>query len=116
MNIIGDSIPEFLRNINSRLTFLDCASILLTMVFLGGITGYLYMEKIRSQIPVVYIENTSNTVATDNRPFGSKNGTTYTFSWCQGANVILPKNKIYFVNENEAQNSGRSLSKLCSPR
>ncbi len=70
--------------------------------------------------PLEYIElkvdeiNTKNVDSNiESRPFASINGKTYTFSWCNGASVISPKNIIYFNTEKEAQNSGRTLSKLC---
>jgi hypothetical protein len=50
---------------------------------------------------------------TNSKPFGSKHGKTFTFSWCSGSDRILIKNKIYFSSSEEALASGRSLSKLC---
>ena len=119
MNIMGYSIQEYLKKINSRLTLLDCVSFLITVIFLVIFAMYLYTEKTKANIPVSYIkvdDKNIKTVNTEARPFASVNGETYTFSWCQGANVITDKNKIYFPTETEAIVSGRKLSKLCSSR
>ena len=115
---MGYSIQEHLKKINSNLTLTDCLSLLVTTIILSAFVGYLYIEKSKTNIPVSYVKDTNQKVEVkiinnNTRPFASINGKTYTFSWCQGANVITDKNKIYFRTENEAQDSGRTLSKLC---
>lgn len=113
MSVIGHSIQEYLKRINSSLTNLNCISILATTLCLIGFTGYLYYEKAVSDIPVSYIPHNSQNVTqnSDPRPFASIDGKTYTFFWCQNSGII--KNRIYFNNEESAQKSGRTLSKLC---
>ncbi len=110
------SIQDFLKIINSRLTGLDIVSILVTVVFLSCFAIYLHEKREGLNIPVSYISKTSGEVmgySTDSRPFASVNGKTYTFSWCGGSSNISAKNKVYFESEVAAQNSGRTLSKLC---
>ena len=88
----------------------------MTMVLLGAFAFYLHMETENARIPILYSQNTTTTkvsIHSDERPFASKNGKTYTYSWCQNSSVILAKNRIYFKNEQAAQASGRTLSKLC---
>ncbi len=113
-----NSIQDYVKLINSRLSWLDILSLLITVLFLLGLTVFLYEKKKQTNIPVLYLTSTSTTEAVlgaeaDSRPFASINGKTYTFSWCNGSSVISPKNKIYFNDESAAQNSGRALSKLC---
>jgi hypothetical protein len=106
-------IQEYLKKINSKISLVDIYSILITTLFILGFIVYLYISKIES--PVTYIKSNEEpkTLTNNSLPFASVNGNTYTFAWCQGANVIKIKNRIYFTNENGAQQSGRSLSKLC---
>lgn len=116
MNIMGCSIQDYLKKINSRLSIWDISSMFLTTLVLAIFTIFLYIIKTKSDIPVSYIsnsENNTNTTEKDSRPFASINGKTYTFSWCGGSNRIADKNKIYFENEDLAKTSGRTLSKLC---
>ncbi len=116
MNIIVHSIQDYLKRINSRLTKLNILSISITTILILGFTVYLYDYQIKSKIPVSYLRSNINQEkisATDSRPFASIKGTTYTFSWCQGSNIITAKNRMYFNNQEEAQKSGRILSKLC---
>ena len=109
------SIQEYLKIINSRLTKLNCMSLLVTTICLALFTLYLYLDKNAENTAVSYVQNESkfNTNTSDSRPFASISGQTYTFSWCKGANNIILKNRLYFANEQEAKNSGRFLSKLC---
>ena len=48
-----------------------------------------------------------------NMPFGSRYGKTYKYVWCQGSSRISQKKKIYFSSVEDAEISGRTLSKLC---
>lgn len=65
-------------------------------------------------VPVVYFEGEHEVIeGEDLRPFASRNGPTYTFPWCQGADQIKKENIVYFANAEEAERSGRTLSKLC---
>jgi hypothetical protein len=114
---MGSSIQDYAKKINSKLTIFDCISLLITTVFLLCFLVYLYIEQKASNIPVSYILGKDEKVAAsgaESKPFGSKSGKTYTFSWCMGNTRILEKNKVYFVNEAEAQHGGRTLSKLCT--
>ena len=66
------------------------------------------------RVPVVYqVASSTSEGNIDIRPFGSIQGTTYTFEWCQNSKAILLKNKIIFKNEDDAKKRGRTLSKLC---
>ncbi len=111
------SIQEYCKKINRELTFVSILSLFLTVVTLFALTGYLYFLQGKNRSAVMYKETdvAMREVASldGSRPFGSNKGTTYTFSWCQGANRILDKNKVYFSSEEEAKISGRRLSKLC---
>lgn len=120
MNIMGNSIQDYLKKINSRLTWVDCLSLLVTSLFLLGFLGYLYRDKGNNDNAVEYRvfnsavrSNGNEQIFQDIRPFGSKFGKTYTFSWCQGSSMIDEKNKQYFASEEEAKRTGRKLSKLC---
>ena len=120
MNIMGNSIQDYLKKINSRLTWTDCVSIFITCFFLVVFLGYLYIQKEEESIPVTYkaynIDRNSDNDeqgVRNIRPFASKHGKTYTFSWCSGSSMISEKNKLYFDTEEEAKKSGRTLSKLC---
>ena len=123
MNIMGLSIQDYLKKINSSLTRADCISLLITMLFLVSFLVYLKIENVKTSVPLSYVVGTSpdsvsldkerTSDSQDPRPFGSSKGKTYTFSWCQGATRILAKNRIYFSTEEEAKSSGRILSKLC---
>lgn len=111
------SIQDYLKKINSSLTVLNCVSLLFTTLFLVVSFLFLYKEKEKLNLPVLYSSNNQLevTYASSNVPtiFASKNGKTYTFSWCQGANRILAKNRIYYKNEDDARQVGKVLSKLC---
>ncbi len=109
------SIQENLKKINSYLSWGDCFSLFITTLFLGTFLTFIYLEKADSYIPVRYIESNGEILSKNNisKPFASRSGKTYTFSWCQGSTIISEKNKIYFSTEDEAINSGRVLSKLC---
>ncbi len=109
------SIQEIIKKINSRLSYLDCLSILCTALFLVFLTFYLHIKSESLQKPVIYrvFSGATETDSKDTKPFGSKNGTTYTFSWCQNAGQTKEVNKVYFKSAQEAERAGRTLSKLC---
>lgn len=83
------------------------------------LTMYVYYDVAKNREVVVYQEfhvedaRAPGVMKSSSLPFASKQGKTYTFSWCQGAERIREKNKIFFDNEEAAQQSGRRLSKLC---
>ncbi|MFA6608692.1 MAG: hypothetical protein WCT07_02175 [Candidatus Paceibacterota bacterium] len=113
---MGYSIQEYLKIINSRVAKLDYISLLITTVFLVSFSFYLYFYKNRENIGVSYSSSDSNIMdinTSNQNPFASINGKTYTFSWCNGADKIKDFNKISFKTEEDAKNSGRTLSKLC---
>jgi hypothetical protein len=111
------SIQEIGKKINSSLSIYDCISLSAVATVSFGLA--LYVGHIRSleKKPVIYREGRGGQilgVQADSRPFGSRNGTTYTYSWCSGSGQIKPENKIYFAGSAEAEKAGRTLSKLCS--
>ncbi len=113
------SIQEYCKKINREISAIDIISLLVTCFFLVGITLYLYNQNQKNVTEIVYTKgkstmNTEKVSTHDPRPFASRNGKTYTFSWCGGSTRISESNKIYFSNEVDAQKSGRTLSKLCS--
>jgi hypothetical protein len=110
------SIQEYCKKINRELSIYDIGSLLAVTLGILGLYTYLAVEKSRTRVDVVYQEGVESGVVEKNDtslPFGSKNGKTYTFTWCQGSSRILEKNKIIFGSEDEAQKSGRTMSKLC---
>ena len=103
-----------MRKINSSLTVFDCVSIFITTVFCVVMAVYFYESVKTKRVPVVYqVASSTSEGNIDVRPFGSIQGTTYTFAWCQNGKAILQKNKILFKNEDDAKKHGRTLSKLC---
>jgi hypothetical protein len=120
---MGHSIQEYLKKINRKLTFIDILSLFITLCALIVLFLVISHKQSVSRVPVVYKEAVEDAAASNisggeqaapgGRPFASSNGKTYTFSWCQRSNMIAAKNKIYFSSEQEAKNSGRTLSKLC---
>jgi hypothetical protein len=110
------SIQEKLQKINSSIQIGDILALFLLLIPLAGLLLYQSFENGDSK-DIVYRE--SATVpqvrsGTDTRPFGSVHGTTYTFSWCKGSQNILTKNRIYFANDEDARNHGRTISKMCN--
>jgi hypothetical protein len=110
------SIQDYLKNINRSLSTLDCVAIFI--IFLVVSTGALFLryKNTISKKDFVYhkiTDVTERSYRKENLPFASKNGATYTFSWCSSSSRILEKNRIYFQSEIEAMQSGRRLSKLC---
>lgn len=116
MNLIVHSIQEYLKRINSRISLITFISLFVTILILLRFIVYILNHKQYPDMSVSYskkeIQN-SNVKIGDSRPFASINGKTYTFDWCQGANMISEKNKIYFSDETFAEKTGRTLSKLC---
>jgi hypothetical protein len=114
---MGFSIQDYAKKINSRLSWLDCLSLLVTMLFLVAFLIFLYVQEAKNTLPVSYIvqdgEVATSSVVQDSQPFGSKKGKTYTFSWCRNSSVISDKNKIYYKDEAEALRAGKVLSKFC---
>lgn len=109
MNIMGSSIQDYAKKINSRLSFWDILSVFITTLALAIFAIFLYIKKESENIPVSYISNSENNSIVgkaDSRPFASVNGKTYTFSWCGGSNNISEKNKIYFIDEQSAKIAG----------
>lgn len=109
------SIQEISKEINTRLSGFDCLSLGLIALFLAGLAFYIHQQKLNTKLPVLYKESSAQVlgVQADGKPFGSKNGTTYTYSWCSGSDNIKPQNKLVFASEEQAIASGRTLSKLC---
>jgi hypothetical protein len=120
------SIQEYGKKINSLITIYDIVSLGIICSVLGGFVTYINHINKENYTPVYYVTYTNNNVfktsltleesvdvSRDSRPFASKKGRTYTFSWCNGATRISTKNKIFFKSEAEAKQSGRTLSKLC---
>ena len=115
---MGSSIQDYAKKINSKITFIDCVSLLITTIFLLFLAIFLYYQQNILTIPVTYSVGSVTTITqdtvSDKRPFASISGKTYTFSWCMGADRVSSKNRVYFSNEEEALASGRRISKLCT--
>ena len=109
-----ESIQDYAKKINRELTFVDCASILATLLVLLGFFGYLSVKETKTSKGITYSTNSAIDNLEEVQPFASRNGKTYTFSWCGGSSAIKDSNKIYFKTEEQAKASGRTLSKLCS--
>ncbi len=116
---MGLSIQDYLKKINSALTATDILSLLVIFLMSAVFLGYVWQNQREQRKDVVFRENiTISSVHTDiqhdaGKPFGSKKGKTYTFSWCSGSSNIKPENKIYFASSVDAEAKGRTLSKLC---
>ena len=109
-------IQETLKKINSKITFTHILSLLITLLLIICFYYYISFKDRQNNKPLIYRELGGNSSLINNEKstiFASKNGMTYTFSWCQGANKIKEENKIYFNNEEEAIKSGKRLSKMC---
>jgi hypothetical protein len=116
---MGSSIQEYCKKINRELTFVDVASLSLTFLFILFLVIFVTIQQKENVSQVVYKEGEIGSLVPKpdaGRPFGSRYGKTYTFSWCQGANRILDKNKVYFSSKESAEASGRTLSKLCQKK
>ena len=113
------SIQDYARKINSRISIVDCISVLSTILVMLIFLSYITDIKNSSYGPLIYREREDKglaNLAEDTRLFGSKKGKTYTYAWCGGSSVIRQSNKIYFKNESQATKLGRTLSKLCTPK
>jgi hypothetical protein len=111
------SIQEIGKKINSKLSVYDCVALSLIAIVFLCLAIHIHEERLSEKKPVLYRESATQQVLgaqADSRPFGSKTGTTYTYSWCSGASQIKPANKVYFAGGAEAEKSGRTLSKLCA--
>jgi hypothetical protein len=112
---MAHSIQDYLRKINSRLSFFDCTAIAGTALVLAVLAFYIHGKRADARLPVIYRTNREVLGATsDSRPFGSRKGTTYTYSWCSGSGQIKEANKVYFRDADAAEASGRTFSKLCN--
>jgi hypothetical protein len=112
---MAHSIQDYLRKINSSLSYADCLAVAVTALFTGALAIYFIYEGEEAKLPVVY--RSAGTVlgdSADSRPFGSRKGTTYTYSWCSGSGQIKEANKVYFKDADAAEASGRTFSKLCN--
>ncbi len=117
---MGFSIQDYLKKINSWLSFTDIASLCMTLTVLILFLWYLSEAAAKNRVPVVYqVGNAQLTQRegvfgdSETMAFGSKNGKTYTYSWCGGSGNIKPTNKIFFTSPTDAEAKGRTLSKLC---
>ena len=116
---MGISIQDYLRKINSRLTWFDIISLSLSLLVLGLTVAFLQMKESSNMKEIIYKKGSYDISISEegsdkgDKPFGSRKGKTYTFSWCKGGRVIKESNKIYFGSEEEAKSTGRTLSKLC---
>lgn len=109
------SIQEITIKINSRLSLMDEISLAVSALLIVCLALFMIAKDQKSRQDVVYTSSVKETLgAPDSRPFASKNGPTYTFAWCQGSDQIKQENIIYFANAEEAERSGRTLSKLCN--
>lgn len=118
MNIMKLSIQDYLKKINSSLTYFDILSLSLTFLGLSFFLWYLFYAEVEKKVEILYkagaVEESDKTLPLRNSlPFGSKNGKTYTFAWCGGSGNIKEVNKIYFSSQEDAEAKGRNLSKLC---
>lgn len=108
------TIPENLSKINSRISGTDAVSLAVTAFIILVFALFLIGQQEGEVAGVVYEPALHEEVkGEDYRPFASVNGPTYTFSWCQGSDQIKQENIVYFANAEEAEKSGRTLSKLC---
>lgn len=107
------SIQEIIKKINSRLSAYDTASIAVASFFLIMLALYVVEKNDSARKGIAYQEEEVYPEEQEGRPFASRNGPTYTYSWCSGADKIKPGNKVFFRDAEEAEKSGRTLSKLC---
>lgn len=119
---MGSSIQDYLKKINTWLSFYDSVSLGATTLILVIFSLYIHTRTVEAASEVTYISNTDSSLGTkmissiDSRPFASRKGKTYTYSWCSGSGRISQRNKIVFNSEAQAIASGRTLSKLCKKR
>lgn len=110
---MGLSIQDYLKKINSRLSLSDTVSVAVASFFLVILALYVVKKEESNKKDLAYFHEEVRIDTEDERPFGSRKGATYTYSWCSGADTIKPANKIFFIDAEEAERSGRTLSKLC---
>lgn len=110
------SIQDIAKNINSKISGIDIIALFLVLLVLVGLYAHITLLKKRMEKPITYKENKSTYQDTEKKTvvLGSTSGTTYTYAWCSDALRIKEENKIFFVNEEEAQRAGRRLSKRCT--
>ncbi len=107
-------IQENIKKINRQITFTDMVPFCVTLILIICFSFYINKENTGTMMDITYKENNVEKTTIDHSTiFASINGTTYTYSWCQGANKIKEGNKIFFIDDQSAINSGRRLSKLC---
>ena len=112
---MGGSIPEYFKKINSLLSFSDLLSLTITALIALLLMLYSNHSGIKNGKELVYrAGDTKLAILPKSGIFGSRNGKTYTYSWCSGSRNIKEANKIYFRSEQDAIASGRTLSKLCA--
>lgn len=113
---VGSSIQEYCKKINSAISKYDIYGLTFVVAVLLVLYVYILTHEVNKKKEVTFshleasssLENT-----TRNAPFGSKNGKTFTYAWCKGSTRIKEANKVYFGSKEQAEKSGRSLSKLC---
>jgi hypothetical protein len=113
---MNNSIQEYSKKINRGLSIFDIGSLMAVTLGILFLNVYVDAKSTKALTGAVYQEGDLTIESKEQDkglPFGSKNGKTYTFSWCQGSSRILEKNKIIFATEDEALRSGRTMSKLC---
>ena len=113
-------IQERLKKINSQISNEILVSLCVTTIFFILFTFYIIYFKNGDNKALEHKEQKEQLAIikqqkgdTDTQIFASRNGKTYTFSWCSGANKIKEENKIFFKSEKDAISTGRALSKLC---
>lgn len=106
-------IQDFVKRINSAISFSHILSLFFTFAVLLGFFVYIDIRNDELARTLTYTEGQVEEVSAVKEIFASKNGKTYTYSWCSGASRILDKNKIYFATEGDAEKTGRTLSKNC---
>lgn len=108
------SIQQHVAKINSRISGMDAVSLAISALIVLIFALFLVSRQEGQVRGAAYYENEDETIeGEDLRPFASRNGPTYTYAWCQGADQIKKENIVYFANAEEAERSGRTLSKLC---
>lgn len=114
---IPSIIQDFAKRINSSITVFHILSLLVTCLSIFGLSLYIQGQKSHQGTPFTYTEGKyrdNDSTVSQGQLFASKNGKTYTYAWCSGASRILDKNKIFFANEQDAEKTGRTLSKNCN--
>jgi hypothetical protein len=112
---MAHSIQDYFKKINSQVRLEYIVSLVVLLVFLIPLTFILHTKREISHPEAVFIKRQVEVIDDVSlaKPFGSKNGTTYTYSWCLGSGRILEKNKIFFLSQEDAEKRGRTLAKTC---